>query len=234
MRRGRLSRAASATLIVSLTVSAAAFGSMGTAALFTSEYPVQGAIGAGRIFPGERDTPAFSVTDASSGTAVDASNAIAFSGDGLTATTSSWSTAFAPDRYLEFRMNGPLPTGLAMTSASFDLVWATSGSTACYWFEVRTQSGTLLESHGDAGSPFDCVSGATSSSTPLTSVATTNDANGIRVLIYAADSAAGPSVIDAATVQGDHGLAAFTLYPVELVDAADASADLFHWGPAGP
>lgn len=227
--------AAAATLIASLTVFAAALGPQGTAALFTSEYPVQGTVAAGRVFPGDRDTAAFSVSDASSGTAVDASNAVAFSGDGLTATTSSWSSAFATDRYLEFSMNGPLPTGVALSSASFELVWATtSGSTLCFYVEVRSQSGTLLESHGNAGAPAGCVTGPASSSVAFTSVNSTTAVNGIRVRVFAVDSAAGPSIVDSATVAGDYGLAAFTLYPVDLIDAADASAGLTHWGPAGP
>lgn len=220
--------------MVSLTVLLATVGLSLTGALFTSSYPVQGVIGAGRIFPGERDTSAFSVIDASSATAADASNAIAFAADGRTATTSSWSTAFATNRYLEFEMNGPLPTGLSLTSASFSLVWATPGSTTCFYFEVLTQSGTLIEAHGSANSPVDCITGPDSSSTPLTSVDGTSEANGLRVRLFAADSAAGPTIVDAATINGDYGVAVFTLYPVEMIDAADTSASLMHWGPSGP
>src|SRR5690349_14888166 len=66
------------------------FGTPGTGAIFTADYPDSVTISAGQIFPAEHVSPAFSVTDRSSGSAVDVSSPVAFSGDGLSLTTASW------------------------------------------------------------------------------------------------------------------------------------------------
>lgn len=218
---------------------AATIGIPGTAALFTSEYPATSDITTGAVFPGERDTPPFTITDASSGSAVDVSSPYAYAGDGLTATTSAWASGFAADRYVEFAFNGPLPTAIGMTGISFTLRFAsaTPGATACFYFEVRREStGDVIEAHGSAGSPTACVTGTSlgSSTTPLSGVATTTVADDLRVRIYGADSGAAAMTLDAVTINGDYGLAAFTLYPIELRDHADTSLGVTHWGPAGP
>lgn len=229
---------AGAALILVAVVVSVTVGLPSTAAMFTSEYPVAAEIGAGRIFAVDRDTTAFSVSDASGGSATDASSATAFVGDGLTVTTSSWATGFAADRYLDFEMNGPLPTGLTVGSASFRLAFAsaTTGSTACYYFEVRQPQGTVLETIGSAANPVACVTGTTPSSTTtsLSAVGATDIANGLHIRVYGRDSTAGGSVVDAATVTGDYELATFTLYPIVLSDAADTTVGITRWGPAGP
>ena len=184
---------------------AATVGIPGTAALFTSEYPVTADITTGAVFPGERDTPPFAVNDASSGSAVDASSPYAFAGDGLTAATSPWAASFGVDRYVEFAFNSPLPTAIGLTSISVTLRFAsaTPGSTACLYFEVRREStGDLIETYGSAGSPIDCVTGTSlsGSTTALGAVSTTTVADDLRLRIYGADSAAGAD--DAR--RGDH------------------------------
>lgn len=218
---------------------AAIVGVPGTAALFTSEYPVTAGIGAGHVFPGERDTLPFAVTDHSSGSATDASSPYAFAADGLTAATSDWSASFALDRYVEFALNGPLPTGVGVASAAFAYRFAsaTPGATSCFYFEVRSEStGDLIETHGSAGSPVGCVTGtsAVTTTTVLAALANTTIADDLRVRVYGSDSASGGTTIDAATVSGDYGLASFTLYPVEVRDLADTSLGITRWGPAGP
>lgn len=228
----------SAVLAVAVTF-ATTIGIPGTAALFTSEYPVTAGISTGAVFPGERDTPPFAVNNSSSGTAVDESSPYAFSGDGLTAATSAWAAGFAADRYVEFAFNGPLPNAVGMTSISFALRFAsaTPGSTACFYFEVRREStGDPIEAHGNTGSPTDCVTGTAlaTSTTSLSAVSTTTVANDLRVRVYGSDSAAGAMTLDAVTVSGDYGLAAFTLYPIEVRDQADTSVGVTRWGPAGP
>lgn len=229
---------AAPALIVAAVVVSVMVGLPSTAALFTSDYPVAAEIAGGQVFPGERDTTAFSLSDASSGSATNGSSATAFVGDGLTVTTSSWTTGFAADRYLDFEMNGPLPTGLSVSSSSFRLAFAsaTAGSTACYYFEVRQPQGTVLETVGSAGNPVACVTGTApaSTTTSLSTLGTTNIANGVHVRVYARDSAGGGTIIDAATVTGDYGLATFTLYPIVLSDAADTTVGITRWGPAGP
>ncbi|MEP7158804.1 MAG: hypothetical protein ABI797_05210 [Chloroflexota bacterium] len=223
-----------AAVIVSATI-----GIPATAALFTSEYPVTAEIGSGHVFPGERDTAPFAVTDASSGTAVDASNPYAFANDNLIAVTSAWASSFAAGRYVEFALNSPLPTGVGMSSASFALRFAsaTPGSTACFYFEIRSEAtGDPIEVHGSAGSPLGCVTGTSlaTTTTSLVAISTTTIANDMRVRVYASDSAADAVTIDAATISGDYGLATFTLYPIEVRDLADTSIGVTHWGPAGP
>jgi hypothetical protein len=218
---------------------AAIVGVPGTAALFTSSYPVTAAVAVEHVFPGERDTAPFAVVDDSSGSAIDVSNPYAFAGDSLTIATSAWLATFAADRYVEFKLNAPLPTGVGMASATFAFRFAsaTPGSTACFYFEIRREStGDLLETHGTAGSPVGCVTGTAlaTTTTSLAALADTTTADDLRVRVYANDSANGAITIDAATVSGDYGLATFTLYPVEVRDLADTTPGITRWGPAGP
>lgn len=234
-RHGTLSLA----VLTAAAMLAATIGLPGTAAVFTSEYPVSAVVDAGHVFGGERDTPPFSVTDVSSGSPVDASNPYAFETDGRSATTSTWAATFAPDRYVEFAFNSPLPSGVGMASAAFAFRFAslTPGATACFYFEVQREStGDPIEVHGSAGSPLGCVTGTSfaTTSTTLVGIANTTIANDLRVRVYGRDSAAGPMTIDAATISGDYGLATFTLYPKEVRDLADATPGITHWGPAGP
>jgi hypothetical protein len=226
-------------VLAAAVIFAATIGIPGTAALFTSEYPVTADIGSGHVFPGERDTAPFAVTDVSSGTAADASNPYAFASDSLTAATGAWASTFAPDRYVDFAFNSPLPTGVGMASASFSFRFAsaTPGSTACFYFEVRSEAtGDPIETHGSTGSPVACVTGTSlsTSTTSLTAIPTTTVADDLRVRVFADDSAAAVITVDAATVSGDYGLASFTLYPIEARDLADTTLGLTHWGPAGP
>jgi hypothetical protein len=218
---------------------AASVGVPATAALFTSQYPVTAGVVTGHVFPGERDVVPFTVSDHSSGSALDVSNPYAFAGDGLTTATATWSASFASDRYLEFKFNAPLPAAVGIASASFAFRFAsaTPASTACFYFELRREStGDPVETHGGAGSPVACVTGTTltTTTTTLTSLADTTTADDLRVRVYANDSAGGAITIDAATVSGDYGLATFTLYPVEVRDLADTTPDITRWGPAGP
>jgi hypothetical protein len=218
---------------------AAIVGVPGTAALFTSEYPVTADVGAGHVFPGERDTAPFAVVDHSSGAAVDASSPYAFGADGLSAPTSAWASSFASDRYVDLAFNAPLPTGLGIASASFAFRFAsaTPGSTACFYFEVRREStGDPIEAHGSSGSPVGCVTGTAlaSTTTSLVGVASTTIADDLGVRVYGRDSASGAMTIDAATISGDYGLANFTLYAVEVRDLADTTIGVTRWAPAGP
>ena len=125
-----------------------------------------------------------------------------------------------------------------MTSASqsFRFASATSGATACYWLEIRSESsGALIETHGAPVSALDCVTGTAPATftTNLGSIPTTTAANDLRVRIYGRDSAASGMVVDALTLSGDYGLASFTLYPSELRDYADTTLGVTRWGPAG-
>jgi hypothetical protein len=207
-------------------------------ALFTSGTDGTALFGTKAVFPGERVTPAFQVGDSSSGIEIDKSNALAFSSDGLTATTSAWSSAFAADRYLEFDLNASLPAGLAVSGGTFDIALASGGAgQACVYFDLRTIStGAVLHTYGGTGSPVGCVTGPTLAtfSTSIGALATTSIANDLRVRLFGRESGGAPMVIDQATVGGSTAYQAFTLYPVLFRDAADTTPEIIPWSLAVP
>ncbi len=223
-------------LLVTLSFSLVAFGVPGTGALFTADYPDDVTISAGQIFPDERISPAFSVIDRSSGSAVDVSSSVAFANDGLIQATSAWPVAFAGGRYVELRFNEPLPGSVGLTAASFDLSWATASGTACVYLEVRDQSGTLVDSQGDSGNPLSCTSSASAVDlvTPLPGVSATDAANGARVRMFVSSSTGAGTVVDRAVLKATYGAEQFTLHVVDLIDVADGTPALYHWGLAGP
>ena len=203
-------------------------------AIFTAQTEGVALFGSKALFPGERVTPAFEVGDSSSGVEVDRSNSFAYSGDGLTVTTSTWSSTFAAGRYLEFDLNNSLASGVAVSAATFDLRLASSGAgQACYYFEVRRIStGAVLGTHGSPGSPVGCVTGTTPTtfSTSIPAAATTSIANDLRVRIFGKESGNAAMVIDQATVVGSTAYQGFTLYPVMFRDAADTTTEIIPWG----
>ncbi len=207
-----------------------------TAALFSADYPDVVTFGAGTVFLGERVTPAFSVSDHSAGSASDASSAVAFAGDGRSFQTSSWPTTFAADRYVELRFNYPLPAGVALSSAAFDLSWASVAGNACLYFELRNSGGTLVDSEGGNGSPLACRATPTLGElvTPLPPLTVTDQANAATVRLFVASSGAAGIVIDRAVLNVTYNGQQFTLYPTDLTDVADGSPWIEHWGLAGP
>ena len=225
-----------AAIAVLLSVSVATLGV--SLAVFTAQSEGEVLFGSKTLFPGERVTPAFQVGDASSGVEIDRSSAFAFAADSLTTTTSAWSAAFASDRYLEFDLNDSLASGVAVSAATFDLSFASSGAgQACYYVEVRRIStGAVLGTYGSSGSPLGCVIGTTltSFSTAIPSVATTTIANDLRIRLFGKESGGAAMVIDLATVGGSTPHQAFTLYPVMFRDAADTTPEIIPWGLAVP
>ena len=150
-----------AACVVLLIAAVTALSVPGTGALFTGDYPDVVTISTGQIFPAEHVSPAFAVSDHSSGSGTDVSSPVAFAADGLSATTSAWPAAFASDHYVDLRLNEILPANVALSAASFDLSWASAAGTACLYFEVRTAGGTLIDAEGNPGSPLSCTSSAT-------------------------------------------------------------------------
>ena len=192
---------------VSIAVAVAAIGTtVGvTLALFTGSHSATADFGTKAIFPGERDTPAFQVGDASSGSEVDRSSQFRVAGDGLTTTTSGWPTAFAAGSYLEFDFNDSLAAGVPVSTAQFQFSFASSGAgQACFYVDVRTISGgSTLATYGSPGSPLGCVTGTTAASfsVPAAAIASTDAANDLRIRLYGADSLGGSMVVDQATVE---------------------------------
>jgi hypothetical protein len=236
-RRNRLRIVATIAVLAGLaTVAVATIGL--SLALFTARTDGAAQFGTKAVFPGERVTPAFQVGDSSSGTEIDRSNPLAFASDGLTATTSAWSAAFASDRYLEFDLNASLPSSLVVSASTFDLTFAAAAAgQACFYFEVRSIStGVVLDTYGSAGSPVGCVTGTTLTTftTPISAVTTTSIANDLRVRLFGQTSDNGPTMIDLATVGGSTAYQAFTVYPVVFRDAADTTPEIVPWSLTSP
>lgn len=231
-------RAAMVVAAIAMLVSGAVATIGLSLAVFTAQPEQQAIFGSKALFPGERVTPAFQVGDSSSGTEIDRSSSFAFPGDSLTTTTSAWSTAFAADRYLEFDLNDSLASGVAVSAATFDFRFASSGAgQACYYFEVRRIStSAVLGTYGSSGGPVGCVTGTTltSFSTAVPALATTSIANDLRIRLFGTESAGAAMVVDLATVGGSTAHQAFTLYPVMFRDAADTTPEIIPWGLAVP
>jgi hypothetical protein len=236
-RRGRLAAlaivpAAIALALLNLQVATA------TGALFTSSDAAGGQASTGRIFPGHRTTPAFTIADSSSGTTVDRSSPIAYPGDGRWSVSHPWGTAFTPDRVLELVLNHPLAAGLDVPSAQLTVTLASddAGGTACWYVDlVRTSSGTVLSSHGSASSPLACTGGTTFVRTvvPLPGVAGSDAANDLTIRLHGRNSAGAAARIDEVTLSGATSLAPFTLYPVLTRDASDGNVETVPWLLAG-
>jgi hypothetical protein len=223
---------------VVLIVALVAVGLRWTSALFTNTQPAIEVIGAADIFRDERDTPAFQVNDVSSGSGVDTSYSLAFSGDARYFTTWVWPAAFDTSRYIELDLNSPLPAGLSAASLSLAIRASadTGGATTCYYVEVRRIStGNVVSTHGSSGSPLDCITGTTfqATATSLSAVASTDVANDLRIRIYARDSASGPARLDRVVVTGSTPHSSWTLYPILTRDRHGGQSDVIRWGLAG-
>jgi hypothetical protein len=247
LRRGRVLRTRTAGFVALLAVVTATaalaavvgLGLPGTTAFFTNQQPAAANLGAGRIFRGERDTAAWSISDKSSGSATDGSAGFAFSGDSRYFATYAWPAAFDSTRYIELDLNAPLPAGLSLSSVALNLRFAgdSGGASPCVYVELRRIStGGLLSSHGSSGSPLGCATGTTYTTlTPSLSAATDTDVgNDLRVRIYGRDAGAlGALRLDEVTVNGSTPYSSFTLYPILTRDVHDSRTDLIRWGLAG-
>jgi hypothetical protein len=236
--RNGLVAVALALAIVNATLALVVVGPRWSAAMLDAAAPVDAQLSAARIFRDERVTPAFSVNDASSGTAVDRSSATAFGNDGLYFLTRAWPVAFDAARYLDLDLSSPLPAGLATQNVSLALRFSSDAGTGsvCIYVEIRRAStDALLSSHGSSGSPLACTSGTavTTLNVSLAAVIDTDTANDLRVRLYADDSAAGSIRVDEATVSGDASYASFTLYPILTREQFNGQQELLRWGLAG-
>ena len=180
-------------------------------------------------------TSAWDMRDVSTTTSVDVSAQPAFSGDGRTFNTGNWATGFSPTRYVEFDPNTTLPSGKAVSGASFNFRRAASnaGDVVCFYFDVvRISTGEVLATHGSAVSPLGCVTGTTqaTTSTPLPEITTTDLLNDVRVRAYSRSSGSRAVTIDLATVTGTAGSMPFTVYTKRYLEAAaGAPGTAFPW-----
>ena len=180
-------------------------------------------------------TSAWDLRDSSAGgSAVNVSDPIAFASDGRTVATSTPPTSFSTSRYLEIDANGPLPTNVSPTSATFNMRFAAGAgsSTACFYFDLRRAStNAVLATHGSAANPVGCVTGTTqtSFSTALPTVSSTAIANDLRVRVYVRRSGGGAPVVDQAAVSVLTSQGAFALYDEVLTDRLSGGATDRTW-----
>jgi hypothetical protein len=190
-----------------------------------------------RIFPLTESSTAWSISDQADSTAANASDQGAFL-DGVSFNTGPWSNAFSATRYTETTYATPLPPGLTTSSVAFvlDLRPSVSTDTVCFYFEVRRISNNaVLGTHGSTASPVQCATGAsfTSTSTPLTEITSSADANDIKIRVYARNTGSRPMTIDRGVVTGtaSNGYGSFTLLETNYMDQATGGSFNFPFGP---
>src|SRR3954469_2757712 len=173
---------------------------------------------ANRIFPTTETATAWSISDQADSTAANVSDQGAFL-DGISFDSGSWGSAFSATRYTETNYATPLPPGLTTSSVAFvlDFKPSVSTDTVCFYFEVRRIStGAVLGTHGSTASPVQCATEAsfTSTSTPLSEITSSADANDIKIRLYARNTGSRPVTIDRGNITGtaSNGYGSFTLY----------------------
>lgn len=189
------------------------------------------------------NTSPWSLSDASSGTAVNNSDATAFDDNRVFPTDSgfnavNFNNAFATNRYYQWDYNSPLPSGLAASNVSFDFRFRSNGgaNVACFYFDVIS-GGNVIGTHGsttpgNASSQWCTGSTEKLVSTALPEVTSSSIANGLRIKVYGYESGKKPIFVDQATVSGTAQSKNFTLYETSGVDAADTTPETLPWNLA--
>ena len=177
-------------------------------------------------------TSAWTVSDRSSGTATDASDGYAAAG-GPYGFNANFQSSFNTSKYLAFNYNAPLRTGFPTSTVKFNFDFlgynaATGTATnACFYFDVRRVStGAVLDTHGSASSPVACQNALAykRTSTSLPEVTSTSIANDLQVRVYMTNDVGSYNFVDRATVTGEEGSTAFTLYRNSVVDTVTYGA----------
>ena len=117
--------------------------------------------------------------------------------------SSGWGSPFSGSRYLELTFPTYAPVGATVTDATLHLSYRSldGAGTTCYYVEVYS-GGSLIGSHGDAGSPLSCNSGTDylADDVQLAEVNSVGAANDVTVRIYMSNSAGARSQINLGTV----------------------------------
>jgi hypothetical protein len=213
-----------ATLLATISAALLAAASTLAWAAFSSSQTASMSVASQSPFPAT--VAAYDIGDASAGSGeVVEDEPDAFT-DGITDPSSgSFATSFSTTRYLDYRLSGPLATGLSVTSPSFDFDYASPSTarTVCFYFAVYDASSmTLLEAHGSSASPIACTASTTpvTTSTALTAVTTTDAADDLLVRVFVRSTAAGKINVDRAVVTGSTPSQSFTLYPNQISDCS--------------
>jgi VCBS repeat-containing protein len=102
-----------------------------------------------------------------------------------------WPTAFDGSRYLRVTFPAYVPAGATVTGATLTHTYRsdTAGDTTCYYFEVY-QGGSLLATHGSAGSPVSCNGSAVWATdvVPLPEINSVARANAVTVKMFIRNS----------------------------------------------
>jgi hypothetical protein len=180
-------------------------------------------------------TAPYSVTDLSSGSASDASNALAFD-EGVKVSFLPWPAVFSATRYVDVSFSSPLPTALTTSGMAFNLTFAsTSTNTSCFYFQVlRRSTNEVLGTYGSAANPLTCsASGAVArTSTSLAGITTTAMTNDLKIRLFGNNVGGGTTAFDLTTISGSSD-AGFTLYPTTTSDINGASSSIAPWSLEG-
>jgi hypothetical protein len=230
--RGRLAIAAVAAVVLLCTGAGFAVAAF----VATTSNPAN-TFSSASSFASQSVFSAYDLRDASGGGAETNNSSLYAFDDAKLFKTSNWAATYAANRYVDFDMNAPLPTGRQTPTVSFRLKFASAGGAgsgnACFYFEVRRIStNTVLGTHGSSGSPVACSVGATqfTSTTDISAdIASTTIADDLRIRAYGIETGAKAWNVESATVTGTTPLGSFTLYPNTLSDAADTTAANDAW-----
>ena len=114
-------------------------------------------------------------------------------GDGAFVPGSSWPVAFDTNKYLALTFPAYVPAGSTVSGATFRHEYrsADGADTTCYYFEVWS-GGSLLATHGSAGSPVSCATGTyASDAIALPEVDSVAKANDLTVKLFVRNSGGG-------------------------------------------
>ena len=122
---------------------------------------------------------------------------------------SGWGIAFATDRYLGFSFPSYVAAGSVVSGGTFHLSYRSldSAGTTCYYVEVY-EGASLVATHGSAGAPVSCNSGAgyVADNVALPEIDSVARANSLTIRVYMRDSAGARSQINLATLTVDYYL----------------------------
>jgi hypothetical protein len=224
------SRRALRVVVLSGVIVGTAAASQTALAAFARTAAASHTISSKRIFPTTATLAPLDAGDLSGGAGETfIGNPPAFNDGTLYAAQSSFPTAYNAARYVEFRLNAPLPGGLTVSGLqlSFDLRAGAAVGTACFFVDLRrTSTGALITTYGSSGTPVACASGnasTTTTTTNLSGVTTSDVANDLTVRAYIWTSPATRNSVDRVVINGSTPQRTFTLYPQSVNDVTGAS-----------
>jgi hypothetical protein len=204
---------------------ACAVGAVPALAALSSSPSASHTVSTKRIFPTTTTLAPFDAGDASGGGAETFIGSAAAYNDGtLYPALNTFPTAYSAARYVDFRMNDPLPSGLTVSGLQlgFDLRAGSSTGTACFYVELRrTSTSALIGTYGSSSVPIACASGnttTTTTTTNLSGVTTSSVANDLTIRAYVWANPATKTSIDRVVVTGSTPQRSFTLYPQSVND----------------